>query len=166
MNQKTVIMSGSVLLVGLLISIPTHDSLVKHTKNHALISHISKEYKVDVGKVSYLVARVEDETKKDFPSKIDVLSIIAIESRFKTDATSNKGAKGWMQIRYKKVANEYENILAGIELLTTYRRLLGSERAAIQAYNVGIKNYRDGMRNEKYYQNYFKTKKELIKYEC
>lgn len=166
MYRRNVVMSGGLFIIGMLICIPTNDTIIKLNKNQKLINYISKEYKIDVGKAEYIVSKVEEGTLNNFPSKIDVLSIIAIESKFKAEAVSKKGALGWMQIKYKKVQSEYENILAGVELLTTYNKLLGSEKAAIQAYNVGIKNYKDGVRNEQYYQNYFKTKKELTKYEC
>ena len=158
-------MSGSVLLVGMLISIPTYDTTVVFRKDHKLIEYISKEYKIDVGKINDLVLKVEKLTSNNFPSKIDVLSIIAIESRFKTNALNKSGAKGWMQIKYKLVHSEHENILAGIELLTNYNNKLKSERATIEAYNVGITNYKNGIRNPDYYNKYIKTKKELSKYE-
>ncbi len=166
MYRRQVIMSGALLIGGLTVCIPTNDTVLKHNKNHKLINFISKEYKQDYGKISNLINKVEEETTEAFPSKLDVLSIMAIESRFKASALNNSGAKGLMQIKYKIVNTDHENILAGIDLLITYKKLLGTEKAAIIAYNVGIGNYRDGVRNFKYYENYDKIKKELIKYEC
>ena len=166
MQRRKVIMSGALLIGGLIVCIPTNDTVLKHNKDWKLINHISQKYDIDYFEAKKIVDKVNESANYQFPSRIDVLSIIAIESRFKHKAVSKKGAKGWMQILYKKVHTEDENLLAGIELLVDYRQKLGSEEAAIHAYNVGIKNYKDGKRNINYYDKYLNTKKELIQYEC
>lgn len=166
LERRKVIMSGALLIGGMLVCIPTNDTVLKHNKDWKLMDYISQKYNVEHKEVEKILKIVDPKLNKPFPSRIDVLSIIAIESRFNKHAFSAKGARGWMQILYKKVHTEEENILAGIELLEDYHQKLGSQKATIQAYNVGITNYRKGSRNEKYYNKFIKTKEELSNYEC
>lgn len=153
----------SIILATILMcaSISTYDELPKVTQPDKLVSTISEKYKVDPKRVQYILHIINTEVDHKFPKKKDVLAIIAIESEFREEAISHKKAKGLMQILYKKTRNTEENIIAGIDLLREYRRRLGSEKAAIHAYNVGIGNYKLGIRNHTYYTKYAKEKSQL-----
>lgn len=79
-------------------------------------------------------------------------SLIHIESAFKPEAKSNKGAIGYAQVmpRYWEgktpynIRDKYENIYAGAFILRRYFEKTGSWRKAIEAYNIGITNHRNG----------------------
>ncbi len=135
-----------------------YDGDVQIVKHPALVVHISQEYKKPHIKVIDILSLVDSKVDKDFPRKSDILAVMAIESRFKESARSSSGATGLMQILYIRTASTEENIKAGIWLLRDYRKRLGSEKAAIQAYNVGIGNYLKGKRNNSYYNKYLIAK--------
>jgi hypothetical protein len=124
-------------------------------KQSKLISRISTLYGVPKHKVYEVVNIVEAYTKHHkFPSTHLVLAIIGTESRFQQHATSSAGAVGLMQILAasgKPVSYEiYTNIQSGIELLREYRTALGSDSAAVVAFNVGITSYKRGLRSPDY----------------
>ena len=140
-------------------TVPTYDHQVARiNKNEVLASHISTEYKVRHQKIYKVLKKIDSIVEQGFPRKSDILAIIAIESRFKSGAISSKGAKGLMQVLYKDTNNDYDNLVAGIKLLKEYRESLGSDKAAVHAYNVGIGNYRKGMRSNNYYSKYLVAK--------
>ena len=81
-----------------------------------------------------------------FPTGLDVLTIISVESDFKPKAFYKKSV-GLMMVQAKdrklrkKLQEPLLNIQAGVALLESYDEILGSPEAAIKAYNVGIGNY-------------------------
>ncbi len=154
----------SIILASILMcaSISTFDEIPKVTQPDKLVITIAEKYKVDPKRVHYIFKVIDNELDGQFPRKKDILAIIAIESSFQEKAVSHKKAKGLMQILYKKTTNTRENIIAGIDLLREYKRRLGSEKAAVHAYNVGIGNYKSGMRNHSYYKKYEKEKSQLL----
>lgn len=140
-------------------TVPTYDHQVAFiNKNEILVTHISSEYRVHPKKVYKVLSKIDSIIGYGFPRKSDILAIIAIESRFKSAAISPKGAKGLMQILYKNTNNDYDNLVAGIKLLKEYKELLGSDKAAVHAYNIGIGNYRKGVRSNNYYSKYLAAK--------
>ncbi len=151
---KKVILTAALATVAL----PTFDELPKVTQIKPIVLKIAKEYKVPLPKLQKLFEVIEDCTDSTFPCETDVLAIIAIESSFQESAVSNVNAKGYMQILYTKTHSVEENIKAGVWLLKDYHKRLGSPEAAVQAYNVGLGNYRKGMRNKKYYDKYIREK--------
>lgn len=141
------------------VSIPLHSEQVVHRDRTKLINYISDKYSLSSLKIESIVAKVTGLVDAKFPRKTDVLAIIEIESNFKSKAVSSAGAKGLMQVLYKKTTTDKDNIIAGVALLREYRKRLGSEEAAIHAYNVGIGNYNKGRRVSQYYNKYVKAKK-------
>jgi hypothetical protein len=120
-------------------------------KEHVLIDKTSQVHKVSKVLVAEVLNSAKHKADVEFPRTSDVLAIVAIESSFKLDAKSSVGAKGLMQVLYKKTQYDIEsNITDGVALLKQYKQQLGSEAAAVQAYNVGIGNYLKGMRNTQY----------------
>lgn len=111
---------------------------------------------------------VKEETDKaDFPTYEDVIALITVESRFNHKARSGP-CIGLMQvcpnrkISLKSIKSPQGNIKAGCELLREYKESLGSTKAAIIAYNVGIGNYLQGKRNKFIYWKLYN--KHLSKY--
>lgn len=127
-----------------------------------LVINLSDSYNIEVDKAIEIVNVVKDEEDLVFPTKEDILAIIAIESNFKQYAIHKRTkAKGLMQILYKKSSyNILDNIRDGVWLLKEYNTWLPKE-AAIQAYNVGIGSYRKGIRATKYLNKYKKAKQHI-----
>lgn len=155
--------------MGMLVSIPhttTHTELPRITITDVKIDKVSKylstKYKKDVKDIKEVVkAAYKYGNTKHFPTHTDILAIIAIESSFNKYAISSANAKGLMQILYKKSSFELEdNISDGVWLLKDYKTRLSVE-GTIQAYNVGIGNYRAGMRNVDYLNKFKTTKQQL-----
>lgn len=138
---------------------------VKHGtfKHYKLVNYISTKYNIDRIKAKEIVLLAKQHSTGTFPQPHDILAIIAIESSFKPYAVSKANAKGLMQILYKKSSFDPKlNILDGTQLLKEYHTRLHSVDAAVQAYNVGIGNFKKGMRNLNYLRK-FKQQKEEIK---
>lgn len=88
-----------------------------------------------------------------WPTPVDVLSIISIESNFDPNAYSDGGASGLMQIganwRYKLPDDAFDsvqgNIKYGIYIMRLYYDMFnGDEKAAILSYNCGDGAYEKG----------------------
>lgn len=109
-------------------------------------------YDVDEEKAleySYLINCLATAHNK-FPTRGDLIAIIAVESRFNPQALSHKGAKGLMQIMGGDYF-VYPNLTQGTDLLNEYyKELKGDKSATLQAYNVGITAYKNGKRNPRY----------------
>lgn len=132
--------------------------------NPALVAHISHKWKKpvkDIRKIAEASYKVTEHTQ--LLSAVDIMSICQIESGYNTLAVSKKGAKGLTQILYKPTKFDIEtNLKDSVELLLEYMRILGSQEAALHAYNVGIGNYRKGMRNYAYVRKFKAAKQELL----
>ncbi len=143
----------TILLLGFLIALPIHNTRFESTDDPR-IGYIQK-FNIPEAKLIY--TQVAESVQTGFPSTTDVLAIAAIESSFNHKV--NKA--GLMQVMYKKTSSMKHNIQTGIMLLRDYHRRLGSEKAAIHAYNVGIGAYRSGVRNDAYYKKYIKEKSKI-----
>lgn len=111
---------------------------------------------------------VQHKAYKDFPTKSDVLALISVESGFRRCPTDGKGSFGPTQVNVKYhnidpalVCDPEINIHEGKKILRSYFILLGTEKAAIIAYNAGPKNYRNGNYEEDYYHKFVRAKKSL-----
>ena len=126
-----------------------------------LSSCISQKWNLPINQATKISEAAASIANKDrFPSQLDVLSIVAIESGFDVSARSKSGARGLMQILYKKSQYDiHSNISDGVYLLNDYKDRLKSNEAAIHAYNLGIGNYLKGKRNKQYLAKFNKFKK-------
>ncbi len=108
-----------------------------------------------------------------FPTRYDILAIIAIESSFNPMAKSKlktDPAVGLMQVRPKvwnvnRVDLESsidKQIEVGAEILQQYYDLTGDKVGAIMAYNVGITSYKSGKKNRHYLKKYQQEVRNLI----
>lgn len=108
------------------------------------------------------------EVYKDFPKRVDVLAVISTESGFRRCPTDGKGSYGPMQVNLKyhnltpeSVCDPESNIKEGTKILRSYYQMLGSEKAALLAYNAGPANYRNGNYNEGYYEKVLRFRNSL-----
>ena len=129
-----------------------------------LIEYISNKYHKDPKLIKLIVFEAEKNSNKErFPTLHDTLAIISIESSFNSTAVSTSGALGLMQILYTKTSFEpTENISHGTILLKEYRDRLATESDAVQAYNLGIGNFKEGIRNQKYLHKFKQAKEEIV----
>lgn len=129
-------------------------------KIQKLTKYISKTYKISLDHSEHIVVTAFNYGyHASFPTPIDILAIIAIESRFDKNVTSHTKDKGLMQISYKPTVFDVEtNMYDGVSLLRTNSEQLKHHDAAIQAYNIGVPGYKKGRRNL-IYLNRFKAAK-------
>lgn len=149
-------------------SIASPQDLPKHTvtdiKIRKITEYVSKVYKQDKTIVTEIVNQAFMlGNKSAFPTPIDILAVIAIESRFNPMAKSSANAKGLMQILYKdSTYNIQMNMLDGVYLMQDYAKRLPID-STIQAYNVGISSYKSGVRNPEYLAKFKQAKMALEK---
>ena len=132
-------------------------------KYMGLVLYVSHKYDIDTDLAEYIVREADRYSYKDeFPTVLDTLAIIGIESKYDIYAVSSVKAKGLMQILYKQSSfHPSANILDGVSLLRDYYSTLGNVNATIIAYNVGITNFKKGIRNTEYLNKYIKEKERL-----
>jgi soluble lytic murein transglycosylase-like protein len=109
----------------------------------------------------------------DFPTTLDIISIIRVESAFNANAinperSSHRGASmGLMQVQRGSL-NVSTNMHKGVALLREYYIRLGRDKAAaVKSYNIGIGAYKKGKATisaSQYYAKFRKRRAEYIKY--
>lgn len=117
------------------------------TEDEILADHISRKWAIDYKLTSkYVDLASKHATEGGFPSKLDILAIIEVESNFRPHAQDSVSpSMGLMQINVdahrvkpKDMKDPEKNIKKGSDILRLYRELVGSDNAAIVAYNAGI----------------------------
>jgi len=105
-----------------------------------------------------------------WPTPIDVLAIISIESNFDPNAYSGAGASGLMQIganwRYRLPNNAFDtvqgNIKYGIYIMRLYYDMFhGNEKAAILSYNCGNGAYEKGQYVINYWRKFLNARYQM-----
>ena len=139
-----------------------YQKTVTEIKVEKLTTNISTKYKVPEDYTKEIVEHAYQlGSSKGFPTALDILAIIAIESSFNKYAVSKSNAIGLMQIKYVPSSFEVrQNLIDGVRLLRIYNQSLQVD-AAIQAYNLGIGNYKKGMRNSNYLMKFNTVKQQL-----
>ena len=122
----------------------------KPDQDESLITELSNHFRQPREIVSRIVAAANRMARADFPSRNDILAIIAVESSFNPRA-SHSGSKGLMQIQLSshrdklRGKNPYDvddNVTIGAAILEEYYTQLDkNRRAAVLAYNAGIGSY-------------------------
>lgn len=159
-------------------AIPVHESLVTHhigdsfhtsinKTNEALIAKISNRYThVSPELVAEVVEYTHKYAKSDFPKQEDLLAVIAVESSFNPNATSNlkhDPAIGLTQIRPKAWSHKYKHselasienqIKYGAEILAHNYKRVGDKELALHAYNLGLTSVLRGKRSKTYVVKY------------
>lgn len=128
--------------------------------NDELGKEIATKYKIDLKVAGRIVQVARRNAHADFPTTEDILGIIGIESSFQPSAKSSlkhDPALGLMQVRAKiwsippqELLTVDKNIEHGVRILRHYYKKLKSKDAAIQAYNMGITNFKKGRTNSTY----------------
>lgn len=125
---------------------------------------IAAKYKIEYKLALEIVQLAQKYKKPGFPSAEDILAIVGIESSFNPDAKSGLSkdpAVGLMQIRpgvwdipAETLKDPEENIKYGSAILHKYYKKLKNPEDAIQAYNIGITNFRNGVEAPRYLNKY------------
>lgn len=109
-----------------------------------LAQPLAEKFHRPVDEVRAVIDYVEANTSQEaFPGPLDVLAVVAVESRFKNAATGlPRACKGLMQINGSvhhgiNLFDPAANLQKGIEILTQYRTLVSSDDAALVAWNAG-----------------------------
>lgn len=133
-------------------------------KQQAQVNRITNKYDVDKELVQQIVELAHKYEKPVFPKAQDILSIVGIESSFDPEAVSRlrkDPAVGLMQVRpgvWNIDPSEMNDVEAqirhGSEILQWYYQKLHNKEAAIQAYNVGLTDYRQGVGAPEYLQKF------------
>lgn len=130
-----------------------------------MIDKIVGTYKVDPKLAANIVVLAHKYADPVFPKAPDILKVIGVESSFIPTAVSKlkeDPAIGLMQVRPGKweidpseLSTIEGQIKHGSKILNKYyHKLKGNKEAALQAYNVGLRNFRKGVRAPKYIQKY------------
>lgn len=139
-----------------------------------LTEYISNSYKVPNSIANKIVSAAYEHSNEVFTPE-DILSIVAIESSFDHTAKSKlkkDPAVGLMQFRpgiWKHIVDKSRihqighQVEVGTTILNDYYNQLGSKKAAIQAYNVGITAYKKGKRANGYFNKYVTEKRTILK---
>jgi len=142
---------------------PEIDEPAKRTE---IATDIAKTYRVDTEMVKKIVDTAHEHQSRDFPKAEDILAVVGIESSF--DPTSKSSLRhdpaiGLMQIRpgiwnldTSDLSTIESQIKTGAAILRKYYKKTGSADDAVQAYNIGITNFRKGRRAESYLAKYNK----------
>jgi hypothetical protein len=133
-------------------------------RDERLVQAMAKRYKKPERLIRQIVTIVNQTVNEGFPSRDQVLALIAVESRFDPDAVY-RGSYGLMQIQAhsnrrrlngRNLKDALTNIHIGIEILTEYYSTLGNKKKTIEAYNMGILPVMKGKHNSSYYALYEK----------
>jgi hypothetical protein len=141
----------------MLLSTQVQHASIKPDAHKKIALLISEKYKVTLKDAHAAVYYASKYTDESFPTKKDVLAIIAVESGFRSKAKSKTGV-GYMQIFYRKTKSDADNVVAGVDLLREYYKILKTERAAILAYNSGIGKYKKKRYTVVYYKKFLKER--------
>jgi hypothetical protein len=113
--------------------------------------------------IQRVVAAATNSAHEGFPSRDDILAIIAVESGFNPQARY-KGSHGLMQVQMsshrkdlqgRSISGVEYNVALGSDILYGYYMALGCDkRGAVLAYNAGIGSYLMHHYKPKYYVRY------------
>lgn len=131
------------------------------TKDIKVSQAISEKYKCSTEVAQKVVYHASEHAYQDFPTRDDILAIIAMESRFNPFAKQG-GSFGLMQVLLKThkglITNKNsveDQVRVGSIILRQYYIDAGrSRKAAVMSYNVGPGAYKKGVRPTKYYKSY------------
>lgn len=126
----------------------------------ALIKRLSDSFKLSPETSEKMIKLAKDNAYEDFPSRDEILAVIAVESGFQPKV-SYRGSHGLMQIEMKShkdklhgrsIFDPNANVEIGAFVLNQCYELLGkNKRGALLAYNSGIGNYLKKHYREEYY---------------
>lgn len=124
-----------------------------------------------------IMNRAKELAYKDFPTELDILAIIMVESSFNPYAVNKEESKinpkrklppsrGLMQVQNGSF-DIYVNMRQGTALLREYYiKLKRNRKAAVKAYNIGIGAYKRGeakISAEEYWAKFKARRKAYVK---
>lgn len=130
---------------------------------------IASAYKVPIAQAIETVAAADTHASQ-FPTKLDILAVVGIESSHNPRARSQlkrDPAKGMMQVRTEMWHSEIRKsrasqttipgqIAVGSNILRQYYAATRNKRDAIMAYNIGIGAVKKGKQTHKYYSKFMR----------
>lgn len=122
---------------------------------YSLATQIAEEYKIGYDFAKSTVDLAYKHSQPSFPTPIDILAVVAVESSFNKDAGHRIGPSiGLMQINrsaHKDNASfdPEKNIAFGAKLLADYRKNTRSTSQALVAYNAGPGNVKRVCKGQK-----------------
>ena len=129
-----------------------------------MVQQVTNKYNITPQLAKEVVALAYKYEHPDFPTAKDILAIVGVESSFRPEVQSKlkkDPGRGLMQVRAgvwnldPEELNDIEaNIKHGSQILHKYYTKLQNKQAAVQAYNVGITDYRKGIKNPRYLKKY------------
>lgn len=137
----------------------------KESSLKILTNAVYKRYQSSVDyqtarEIAAAALRYED---REFPSRWDILSVVAIETAFKCSRVSSVGAKGCMQINpvawpsvpREDLSSVDKSIMHGAQVLRHfYDRTGRDKKKALLAYNAGYRALQEGRVLHKYYTRF------------
>lgn len=142
---------------------PNKVKMINHD-DERLVENLSHAYKVPKKEIADIVKVADKYGDSDFPSRNQLLAIIAIESGFHRKA-SHKKSVGLMQINIEYHSHKFErdhydiddNIRVGVEILKELKKELKTTRAVIISYNMGSQRFKRGHFTNSYFVKYKKA---------
>lgn len=132
-----------------------------------LVDQVAARFDIPVERSKEIVTLAKAYEDKTFPTRDDLLAVIAVESSFNPLA-ENAGAYGLMQIQYghhrdkapskASLYDPWQNIGVGAAILKQYYQILRSREGAIIAYQAGIGSYLAGDFNMDYLDKFNQAK--------
>jgi soluble lytic murein transglycosylase-like protein len=135
----------------------------KAEEEKRLIKALRSSYRVPEWKAREVVKIVKRHTEGfNYPSPVDVLAIMKIESDFDYNVVSVANAVGIMQVK-GSTTHLNENVRDGISRLREYYNSVGKHEVnALHAYNVGITAFKaNGVTNENYVRKFETAKRKI-----
>ena len=149
----------------------TPEQIQEHKKQQ-FVQRISERYRVEKRFAADVVdLAFKYGNDKQYPRPADILAIISIESNFRPhvkSALKRDKAEGLTQIRPKVwkhlipvgALKSIENqVKYSSMILTQYYMILGDEKAATNAYNVGLTSHQRGKWNPRYESRFAEAKR-------
>lgn len=132
--------------------------------NQRMAGEIAKQYNCQFSVAALVVDLAEKYSHPVFPTKLDILATIAIESRFNPNA-SYRGSKGLMQVLISSHRKDIppgrfdieQQIKVGALIHKQNYSELHNAKASVMAYNVGLGAYKKGKRPNPYWDKFRKA---------
>jgi soluble lytic murein transglycosylase-like protein len=128
-----------------------HDTVVWRERVTEFAERMEKVFRVDHRVAAEFSGWILEAASRHHLTPELVASVVFTESSFRKNVVSHAGAVGPAQVQpywgsfcgNSNLKDPAENIYCGAQILAHFRDECGSERCALQAYNVGLNNRDD-----------------------
>jgi hypothetical protein len=153
-----------IVISNTLVTNPSDSSQDPINRSDAKLVHaLAERFHKPETLIQRVVTAATNSAHEGFPTRDDILAIIAVESGFNPQARY-KGSHGLMQVqasshrkdlRGRSIGGVEDNVALGSEILYGYYITLNcNKRGAVLAYNAGIGSYLMHHYKPKYYAKY------------